>query len=377
MARWELIAPRYRRLRGRKGDEAQPRWFGLGVMFPRTVVGIGSDDDPVVMGGGSKRDPFSRHCSPPGTGAETRSGTGVRLWNRARSRRPAPVRMMPRGHRGVQCRGRRRAEWRRRADSDHRFRDGWHLPMRTALCCVVTWVLSASLAGRAEGQVPGRPLNGTSTADGDSAIVLSWDAPSDTGGSAITGYRIRLYDPAIAAWTLLANTNASTTTYRHTGLKASTGYVHGIRAVNASGFSARTAVVFSGTGGAAGTPGAPASLTSTVDGDSAIDLSWTAPTDTGTSAVIGYRIEYWFLRNADGAPTVLIANTNSTTTTHRHSAIVAGSYLHHVSAINSSGAGAPKTKLTSVNLDRPQSPENLTPRRIRIRRSTCLGMRHI
>ena len=37
------------RLRGRRGNGVRPRRFGLRFMFPRIVVGTGSDDDPVTI----------------------------------------------------------------------------------------------------------------------------------------------------------------------------------------------------------------------------------------------------------------------------------------------------------------------------------------
>ena len=38
-------------------------------------------------------------------------------------------------------------------------------------------------------QAPDKPTNLTAEADGGTRIALSWDAPADDGGSAITGYR--------------------------------------------------------------------------------------------------------------------------------------------------------------------------------------------
>ena len=87
-------------------------------------------------------------------------------------------------------------------------------------------------------------------------------------------------------------------------------------------------------------PGPPTSLTATADGDSAIDLSWTAPADTGSSAIVGYRIEV----SDDGGTnwSDLRDNTGSTATTFRHTGLEPVSTRHYrVSAINEAGAGEP------------------------------------
>ena len=70
--------------------------------------------------------------------------------------------------------------------------------------------------------VPGAPTGLTATASGDT-INLSWDAPSNDGGAAITGYRIDVSSNGGTSWTdLVANTNSTSTSYPHTGLSPGT-----------------------------------------------------------------------------------------------------------------------------------------------------------
>ena len=86
--------------------------------------------------------------------------------------------------------------------------------------------------------------------------------------------------------------------------------------------------------------GAPTGLTATADGETGIDLSWTAPAADGGDAITGYRIEV----SSDGgsAWTDLVADTGSADTTHSHTGLSAGSTRHYrVSAINAVGSGAP------------------------------------
>ena len=69
--------------------------------------------------------------------------------------------------------------------------------------------------------VPGAPTGLTATASGTSTINLSWTAPADDGGSAITGYRIEVSPNGSTGWTnRVATTGNTNTTYAHTGLSA-------------------------------------------------------------------------------------------------------------------------------------------------------------
>ena len=64
--------------------------------------------------------------------------------------------------------------------------------------------------------VPGAPTSLTATASGSTTINLSWTAPADNGGSAITGYRIEVSPNGTSNWTnRVANTASTTTTYEH------------------------------------------------------------------------------------------------------------------------------------------------------------------
>ena len=85
--------------------------------------------------------------------------------------------------------------------------------------------------------VPDEPTGLTATAAGAFRIDLAWTAPADTGGSAITGYRIEV-SPDGASWSdLVANTGSTATTYAHTGLDAATTRHYRVSAINDVGTS--------------------------------------------------------------------------------------------------------------------------------------------
>ena len=98
-------------------------------------------------------------------------------------------------------------------------------------------------------------------------------------------------------------------------------------------------------GAAATAPGAPTGLTATANGQTQINLSWTAPAEDGGAAVTDYKIEVCAQATAAACDTdaewsELDADTVSTATTYAHSGLTAGTTRHYrVSAVNSVGTG--------------------------------------
>ena len=86
-------------------------------------------------------------------------------------------------------------------------------------------------------------------------------------------------------------------------------------------------------------PDQPTNLAAAADGDSVVVLTWTAPADTGNSAIMGYMIE----TSSEGGRNwhYLVPNTRSTETTYRHGNLAGGIHLYAVSAITWTGVGPP------------------------------------
>ena len=77
----------------------------------------------------------------------------------------------------------------------------------------------------------------------ETRIDLSWNAPTDDGGSSITGYRIEVSDDGGSTWSdLVANTGSSSRTYAHTGLEAGTTRHYRVSAINRVGTGLASAV---------------------------------------------------------------------------------------------------------------------------------------
>jgi len=85
---------------------------------------------------------------------------------------------------------------------------------------------------------PQSPTGLAATAVSSSQINLSWTAPSNNGGSAITGYDIERSTDNGNTWsTIVPNTGSAATTYNDTGLSPSTSYTYRVSAINAVGTS--------------------------------------------------------------------------------------------------------------------------------------------
>ena len=137
---------------------------------------------------------------------------------------------------------------------------------------------------------------GTSGTAGGS-VDLSWTAPANDGGSAITGYVVQK-SPATGApvWTDAATLGDVTST-TVTGLTWGSSYIFHIRAVNAVGSGPWSAP--SGSTQAPGVPGAPTGVVVSNATGTSIKVSWTPPADDGGTAVIRYALAY----STDGGTT--------------------------------------------------------------------------
>ena len=170
---------------------------------------------------------------------------------------------------------------------------------------------------------PGAPTGLEAEGAGSDRIVLTWDAPADTGGRPITGYRIEVSeDGANGSWTALAEDHREmadgriVTEYTHSDLDPGDRRHYRVAARNApgaAGLSPFSAVAdATATAIPPGAPDAPTELTATAglpsppDGTTLIDLAWMKPADEGDSPITSYRIEWSADGTSDWKP--LVAN---------------------------------------------------------------------
>ena len=174
---------------------------------------------------------------------------------------------------------------------------------------------------------------------GASAFAVSVDGTARTVNSvSVKGSELTL---ALAAAVTAGDTVTVSYTYPTPGDDQAA--VQDLAGNDAAGFSEQTVTN--------NAPDPPTSLTATANGQTQIDLSWTAPADDGGSAITGYKIEW----SADGTTNWadLVADTGSDAVTYVDAMLAAGTTRHYrVSAINPVGAGA-ASSVASTTTDVP------------------------
>ena len=206
--------------------------------------------------------------------------------------------------------------------------------------------------------VPSAPQTLGSTAQtGGTSMALSWAAPTDNGGAAISDYEVRYAEgtsvPSTDSWTALGQT---TTSHTVTSLGKGTEYTFEVRAVNSVGGGTEASVTETTL---TTVPSAPTSLTATADSNGTeIDLAWVAPTDNGGSAITEYQYRFTTGASVGGTWT----DTNSTTPSLTITALDKGTqYTFQVRTVTSVGNSASNPSVTETTAATiPSAPSGLS-----------------
>jgi fibronectin type III domain protein/low-density lipoprotein receptor class B len=187
--------------------------------------------------------------------------------------------------------------------------------------------------------VPAAPAIGSATF-GNASATVRWTAPSTDGGSAVTGYLVRVVDSAGVQVGALRPAAATATSLVVTGLTNGSGYRFQVAAKNAVGAgpnSALSAVVVPAT-----VPGAPVIATAapgTAGGAVTATANWNPPASNGGSAVTGYRVRALRI----SATGTVLATTKSAvqpgSARQLTMTLQTGNYRFTVQAINKAGPG--------------------------------------
>ena len=197
------------------------------------------------------------------------------------------------------------------------------------------WSLSSTAT---PGAAPSAPSAPTLTAS-PQQISVSWSAPSDDGGLAVTGYKVRHCDNSTGCdtdseWTVKTLSSASPTSTTISGLTNGTTYRVQVAAVNSQGTGGWSTHATAKPTDKPAAPGAP----TLVSGSGSLAVSWSAPADNGLS-ITGYKVRHcggetadctdgsddWTSKNASGTSTTVSSLTNGT------------SYSVEVAAVNGKG----------------------------------------
>lgn len=163
------------------------------------------------------------------------------------------------------------------------------------------------------------------TTANSTTATITWTAPSNNGGFAITGYTI-VSDPVTTTQTL-----GVVTTSNFTGLSYGVSYTFEVAALNSQGtgaYSSPSSVVTPYT-----LPGLPTSVSaSTVAGQTSATVSWVEPSNNGGRAITGYTLV--------SIPPTTTQNTVDSSTTWKFTGLNSGQqYTFTVAAKNLAGTG--------------------------------------
>jgi hypothetical protein len=204
------------------------------------------------------------------------------------------------------------------------------------------------------------PTNLSQTGYLNNQILLSWSAPTDNGGGAITNYIVQYNTTGYAPW-VQVNTLSSSTNYTVPELTNGTRYYFQVAAVNGycnngGPTSGPFSTTFSGI--SATTPDAPNNLTA-LSGLQSVSLTWDAPLNNGGTPIISYIVQY----RVHGTPTWTTASSSISGATPYYvvSSLSDGtSYDFQVSATNTAGTGPYSAIVSATTLALPDAPTNLT-----------------
>ena len=187
--------------------------------------------------------------------------------------------------------------------------------------------------------VPAAPGSGTASAS-DVSAVARWTEPAN-GGSAITGYWVRVVNATTNAQVgALQAATADATSLAVTGLVNGTAVRFQVQATNLLGASAYSALSGAVTPATVAGAGAVVGTAGTLGGAITASAGWTPPASTGGAVIDGYVVTALLL---DGDGAVVARTTSAVQPSAARSlamTLVAGSYLFTVEALNAVGLGA-------------------------------------
>ena len=197
--------------------------------------------------------------------------------------------------------------------------------------------------------VPGPVTTLVATAKSGS-IVLSWTAPVEIGGSAITGYQVHRGTRTNGETFLV---NSPSTTFTDTALIDGQIYFYRVSASNNAGPGPLSNEV---SATPLSVPSSPTSL-DVIKGDQQAVLSWSAPAIEGGTPVLEYRV----YRGTTLGAEIFLAKTTGLSYTD-NSLTNGRTYYYKVSAVNALGEGAKSAAVSIIPLTSPGAPGGVTAR---------------
>ncbi|NYT12285.1 MAG: choice-of-anchor D domain-containing protein [Methanomassiliicoccales archaeon] len=199
--------------------------------------------------------------------------------------------------------------------------------------------------------VPTAPQN-PQVSPGDGYVNLTWDAPSDDGGSPVTGYKV--YRGTSPGGEVHLATIGDMLFYNNTAVTNDQIYYYLVSAVNSVGEGPNSSEVSATPSSSPTVPTAPQDLEAE-RGDGQITLTWTAPSNNGGATITGYLV----YRGTSSGEKTLLASLDNLLTYTDHSVANGQIYYYQASAVNSVGEGPLSNEASAIPATTPSAPQNL------------------
>jgi hypothetical protein len=188
--------------------------------------------------------------------------------------------------------------------------------------------------------VPPAPTSVIATAISNSQVALTWLAPSNNGGAAITDYVVQYSSDNGANWTTFSDGTSVNTSTTVTGLTVAVSYIFRVAATNSVGtgsFSSPSLAVVPLSITAPDVPTNLVAVHAVTAGNNSLNLSWNAPLNNGGAAVTDYVVQYVIEDNQNWS--TITDGINNNTTFSFLDAAPGTVYYFRVAAVNSAGTG--------------------------------------
>lgn len=196
--------------------------------------------------------------------------------------------------------------------------------------------------------VPGSPTLKSAVA-GNTQVTLTWTAPTNIGGSLITGYNVFMGTTSggQSATPLngLTPLSSTTLTYTATALTNSTTYYFTVKALNVVGSSPASAQLSAKPANVPGAPNSPTATTAT--SGSGVRLTWTTPTSNGGSSVTSYVVYRSTTSGNEVSFATVTCSSNTCNYSNSTSTVSGTTYYYKIAAVNSIGTGPQSTEVSA------------------------------
>lgn len=196
--------------------------------------------------------------------------------------------------------------------------------------------------------LPGQPTGIAATTDRLGEIRITWNAPADTGGGTLIGYKLYANDSG-GNLVHLADVGSSTT-YDHT-VNHTEEMTYAVKAVNGYGDGDLST---STTGSAIAPVPAPALVVTTSLSPNNLTLTWVEPTSWYGQTHTGYRI---YRAASESGPYAQLAETATTNLSFEDRELGASvTYWYKIAALTTLGENTLSTADSATTMDVPEAP---------------------